>query len=143
MAMGTVQAVNVLSLTPEGAKYNATGDTTEIWSAAVTTALAAGDTISGPAIPAGTYLVDVQVGFTDIDSANTATFECGYAGALAAFIASGNTTPQTGGVAHANVSTAMGFTAATNTTVLVTMTATAGGPSAGTVTILITYTASP
>lgn len=143
MAMGTVQATNVLTGTTEGAKYNATGVTTEIWSAAVTTALAITDTISGPVIPAGSYVTDIVVSLTDIDSAASLTWECGYTGALAAFIADGNVIGRTNGVVHADVAAAIGFTAATNTTVLVTITATAGTPVAGTIRIAASYTASP
>lgn len=143
MAMGTVQALNVLTGTTEGAKYNATGNTSEIWAAATTTALAVTDTISGPIIPAGCYLVDVLVSWTDVDSATSFVWGCGYVGALAAFIAAGNTTGQATGIAHANVAGAVGFTAATNTTVLVTIGATAGTPVAGTCTICVIYTASP
>lgn len=141
--MATIQAVNILTGTTEGQKYNATSVTSEIWTAAVTTSLASGDTISGPTLPAGCYITDVIVDTTDLDSATSSTFECGYTGALAAFIADGNTTMRTGGVVHANVGGTIGFTATTATTVLVTITATAGTPVAGTVRIALNYTASP
>jgi len=141
--MATLQATNILTGTTEGAKYNATGSTSEIWTVATTTALASGDTISGPVIPANTYLVDVLVSWTDVDSGSGATFECGYTGTLGAFIATGNTTPASGGIVHANVAGALGYTATTNTTVLVTMTGTAGTPVAGTCRIGVIYTASP
>jgi hypothetical protein len=143
MAMGTVQALNVLTGTTEGVKYNATGVTTEIWSAAVTTALAATDTISGPTIPAGCYLTDLSVAVTDVDSGAGFVFGAGYTGALAAFIAAGNTTGQANGIARANVAGAIGFTAATNTTILVTVGTTPATPVAGTITICASYTASP
>lgn len=141
--MATLQATNILTGTTEGAKYNATGNTSEIWTVATTTALASGDTISGPIIPANTYVVDVIVSWTDVDSSTGATFECGYTGTLGAFIATGNTTPQTGGIVHANVAGAIGYTATTNTTVLVTMTATPTTAVAGTCRICAIYTPSP
>jgi hypothetical protein len=141
--MATLQATNILTGTPEGAKYIQIGNCSEIWTVATTTGLASGDTISGPIIPANTYLVDVIVSWTDIDSSSGATFECGYTGTLGAFIATGNTTPASGGVVHANVAGTIGYTATTNTTVLVTMTGTAGTPVAGTCRICIIYTANP
>lgn len=141
--MPTIQAVNVLTGTTELPKYNATGATIEIWRASTTTSLASGDTISGPTIPAGCYVNDVMVAWTDVDSATSFAWECGYTGTLGAFVATGNTTGQTNGVQHANVAGAVGFTATTDTVVLVTITATAGTPVAGTCTISISYTASP
>lgn len=140
--MATLQAVNILTGTPEGAKYNASGDTSEIWTCPVTTALAINDIITGPTIPAGCYLGAVQVAFTDVDSATSILFTVGYAAHTADFITS-STVGQAGGIATMNVPLALGFTATTDTTVLVTITATAGTPVAGTVRIRISYTASP
>jgi hypothetical protein len=140
--MATIQAVNILTGTTEGVKYNATGITNELWTAALTTGYASGDVISGPTIPAGMYVTDVAVSVTDIDSATSALFTVGYSGAAAAFISS-SSVGQTGGIARANVAGAIGFTATTNTTVLVTSTATAGTPVAGTINISVNYTASP
>lgn len=142
MAMGAVQAVNILTGTTEGVKYNATGVTSEIWTAALTTALAITDTISGPTLPAGCYITDVIVDATDMDSATSLLFTVGYTGATAAFISS-SSIGQTGGIVHANVAGTIGFSATTNTTVLVTITATAGTPVAGTLRIALNYTASP
>ena len=51
MAMGNVQAVNVLSGAREGPKYVHQGTPVEIYRMAVTTALASGDTIAGPVLP--------------------------------------------------------------------------------------------
>lgn len=143
MAMGTVQAVNVQTGTPEGAKLNAIGLTTEVWSAATTTALAVSDTITAMIIPAGTYLVDFKVAWTDVDSAASFAWQAGYSGTLGAFVATGNTTGQSTGIQQANVAGALGYTSTSNTTVLVTITATAGTPVAGTCTISASYTASP
>ena len=137
MAMGNVQAVNVATGTPEGAKYNAVGETTEIWRMAVTTALASGDTISGPVIPAGCYLTRLVVDCPAIGSG--ATFTVGYSGTAAGFITGG------GPAAYSilNVAGALGYTATTPTTILITMTASATTPVAGTIRIAVSYTASP
>lgn len=140
--MATVQAVNILTGTTEGAKYNASGDTTETWTAAVTTALALNDVISAMTIPAGTYLNSLQVGFTDVDSATSFTFTAGYASHTADFIST-STIGQAAGIASLNVPLSLGFTATTDTVVLVTITATAGTPVAGTCRIRASYTASP
>jgi hypothetical protein len=140
--MATIQATNILTGTTEGPKWNATGDTTELWTAATTTALALNDIISGPVIPANTYLNSLQVAFTDIDSATSFTFTAGYVGQTAAFITT-STVGQAQGVATINVALAIGFTATTDTTVLITVTATAGTPVAGTCRIRASYTASP
>lgn len=141
--MATFAAVNVLTNAVEGVKYNATGNTSEIWSAAVTTSLASGDTITGPSLPAGCYLVDVVVDTDDLDSATSITFKAGYSGALAAWIADGNTTMRTGGIVHANVAGTVGYTSTSDKQLLVTITATAGTPVAGTVRLGLIYTASP
>lgn len=140
--MATIQAVNILTGTTETAKWNAAGDTTELWTAAVTTSLALNDIITAMTIPANTYLNSLQVGFTDIDSATSFTFSCGYVGQTAAFITT-STVGQAAGLAALNVPTAMGFTATTDTIVLVTVTATAGTPVAGTCRIRVNYTPSP
>lgn len=142
MAQGTVQAVNILTGTTEGAKYNATGDTTELWTADTTTALAITDTISAMKIPAGTYLNSLQVAWTDVDSATSFTWTAGYASHLADFITT-STVGQSAGIGTMNVPLALGFTAATDTVVLITITATAGTPVAGTCRIRVNYTASP
>jgi len=135
--MGNVVARNLYSGTAEGPKYVEVGTPVEIWRMAVTTALASGDTIAGPIIPAGTYLVDVTVDCGAIGTG--ATYTAGYQGSAAAFISAG----AQNAISHANVSGAVGFTAATNTQVLVTMTGTAGTPAAGNITIAVEYTASP
>ena len=141
--MATIYATNVLTGTTELPKYNATGSITEIWVASLTTALASGDTIVGPTMPAGCYLENVVTDWDDIDSGSGATFECGYTSHLAAFIATGTTTPASGGIQAANVAGTVGFTSTTDTQVLVTMTGTAGTPVAGKVRIKLSYTASP
>ncbi len=140
--MATIQAVNILTGTVEGAKWNATGDTTELWTAATTTSLALNDIISAMTIPANTYLNSLQVGFTDIDGATSFTFTAGYSGHTADFITT-STVGQSAGIASMNVPTSLGFTSTTDTVVLITVTATAGTPVAGTCRIRAAYTASP
>lgn len=139
--MATIQAVNVLTGSAELGKYNATGDTSEIWKAATTTSLALNDVISGPIIPAGTYLRGVSISWTDVDSATTFSWTAGYSGTAAAFIST-STVGQSAGIATMNVATALGFTATTDTTVLITITASATAV-AGTCVIAVSYTASP
>jgi hypothetical protein len=136
----TWQAVNVNTGTPEKAKYNEIGVVAEIWTLAISASLASGDTISGPVIPMNTWLLDVK---TDWDAQGTTiTFEAGYSGHLAAFIAAGNTTAQSGGIQAANVAGTVGFTATTDTTVLITLGATPSAPT-GHMRISVTYTGNP
>jgi hypothetical protein len=139
--MGTVQAVNILTGTPERVKYVEVGTTVEIWRAALTTALASGDIINGPSLPAGNYLLNLAVDWDPMGAGGT--FEAGRVGALGAFIATGNTTPALGGIVSANVAGAIGFNATTDTVIVLTMTGTPSPASAGTVRIALSYTASP
>jgi hypothetical protein len=142
--MATWQAVNVNTGGTEGQKYE-TGVTSEIWVATLTTALANGDTIKGPVIPANVWLQNVVIDVDKLDSngSPTITFEVGYTGALAAFIASGNTTAKTGGIAIANVAGTVGYTATTPTTVLATITAGPATAQAGKMRFLVSYTGNP
>jgi hypothetical protein len=140
--MATITAVNILTSAVEVPKYVEVGNVSELYTAAVTTALASGDIIVGPVLPAGCFLVDMIVDTTDIDSGSVVTFTGGYASHTADWIAS-STLGQTGGIVHANVAGALGFTATTNTTSLVTFTNTPGTAVAGTVKIGLVYTASP
>ncbi|MDE2471248.1 MAG: hypothetical protein KGL35_21570 [Bradyrhizobium sp.] len=143
--MATWQGLNALSGQTELPKYNPTGAQVAIYTVALTTALANGDTIEGPVIPAGSYLQDIIVDTDQLDSNASATiaFESGYTGHLAAFIASGNTTARAGGIAHANVAGVVGATFPSDTQVLVTLTAGAATAKAGTMRICAVYTASP
>jgi hypothetical protein len=141
--MATWQAVNVMTGTPEGQKWVEVGNTIAIWKVALTTALANGDTILGPTLPANTYLQTVIVDTDQLDTGGTIAFSCGYAGATAAFIAAGNTTAQTGGLIAANVAGTTGFSATTNTQIIVTITRGATTPKAGTMRISISSTANP
>lgn len=143
--MATWQGLNVNTGQVEGPKYDATGVTAAIYSVALTTALANGDVIEGPTVPAGVFLTDVVVDVASLDSnvTPTLTFECGTATTPAQFIASGNTTAQAGGVAHANVAGTVGTTFSTPTAIQVTITHAAATAKADTMTIMATYTATP
>src|SRR5271165_4558910 len=132
--MANWQATNVLTGAVEGPKYTEIGTIDEIWSVALTTALASGDTIFGPTMPAGCYLTNVTVDTGSLDSSTGITFEAGYTGHLAAFIA-GSTVGQGGGIQGANVPGTVGFTATTNTQILVTTTHVATTPVAATMVI--------
>lgn len=142
--MANWQTRNVLTSAVEGPKYNQIGLVTEIWSVALTTALANGDTILGPTIPANTYLFDVAVDVGQLDSNGSPTiaFEAGYVGALGAFIV-GSTTARAGGIQTANVAGTVGYTATTNTQVVGTITTGAATAKAGTWVFRVTYTANP
>jgi len=140
--MATIQATNILTGAVELPKYNATGDTVEIWQAATGTGLANGDVITAMTIPAGNYLTGLSVGWTDVDSATSFSWTAGYTGHASDFITT-STVGQTAGIAVMNNPKGLGFTATTDTVILVTITATAGTPVAGTVTIAARYTASP
>lgn len=142
MAMGTVTATNVATGAVEEVKYIETKTMSEIYSAATTTALAITDTIVGPSLPAGTFLWDVVVDWTDVDSAASFTWTAGISGTLAKFIST-STVGQAAGIAHMNVGGNLGYSPAADTPVLVTITATAGTPVAGTCRISLIYTASP
>lgn len=141
--MATIQAVNILSGTPELGKYNANGDTTELWTAATTTSLANGDVITAMILPAGNYLNALQVAFTGVDSGSSFTWTAGYAAFPAAFITTSTIGRSGGGLAAVNVPLALGFVSTTDITILVTITATPGVPVAGTCRIRASYTASP
>jgi len=140
--MATWNAVNVLSGTTELPKYNAFGATVEQWKVTLTTALASGDTIVGPTLPAGCYLSNVKIDTGSLDSSAGIVIEAGYTGALAAFIAA-STIGQGGGIQSANVAGTVGFSATTNTQILVTTTHVATTALQGVMVIEISYTASP
>jgi hypothetical protein len=143
--MAAFQATNVLTGTAEGPKYNATGVTDEIWSVALPNTLAINDTISGPVIPAGVYLSNFVIDVDQLDSNGSPliALKAGVVGTTAAFIATGNTIARTGGIQAANVAGTIGFTATTNQTTLVTITAAGATKVAGTMRIKVSYTASP
>lgn len=140
--MATWQANNILTGAPEGPKYTEIGTIDEIWSVVLTTALANGDTILGPTMPAGCYLTNVVIDTGTLDSSTGITLEAGYTSHLAAFIAA-STIGQGGGIQGANVAGTVGFTSTTNTQLLVTITHVATTPVQGTMVMKMSYTANP
>jgi hypothetical protein len=140
--MANWQAVNINTGAVEGKKYFQIGTITEMWKATLTTALANGDTILGPTLPAGLWLSNIKVAATSLDSSTGLTFEIGYTGALGAF-ATGSTVGQGGGIQSATLPATAGFTAATDTQILITITHAATTPVAGTMVIEVTYLANP
>ena len=147
--MATWQGVNVNTGEVELPKYNAEGLFVEESIAAVTTALANGDTILGPVIQAGLFVMDVKAAPDKLDSASSGavTFEVGYInnGTLTAagFIATGNTAAQAGGITSMNVPAAFGTTFTNNVTVAAVITNAAGTAVAGNFRLAATMTASP
>lgn len=141
MAMGTVTATD-LSGGTHGVQMQEKGDFTQIVTMAVTTALAITDVITGPSIPANCSLVDCTVDLTDIDSATSFSWTLGRSGSAAAFIGT-NTTGRSAGIARMDVAAALGYTPTSDTPVLLTVTATAGTPVAGTINIAVTCTRNP
>ena len=143
MAMGTVTMTDVLSGAVEKVKYVEIANVTEIYSAAVSTALASGDLLIGPSIPAGCYLVDVILSQTAIDSASSPalTATVGISGTLAKFIST--TTIGAAVVTHMNVGGVLGYAPTVDTPVEIAITNTAGTAVAGTITLGLVYTASP
>jgi hypothetical protein len=141
--MANWQMNNIQSGTPERPKYNAVGTTTEIWSVAVTTALANNDILLGPTIPAGCALSNVKVGTDKLDNGTAIVFRVGNAANTAAYIAAGATTAQAGGIASLNVAASLGLIETVDRQVILTTNATATTPVAGTVRIEVSYVASP
>lgn len=141
MAMGTVTATDLNGGT-HGVQFQEKGDFTQIVTMAVTTSLAINDVITGPSIPAGCSLVDCIVDLTDIDSASSFSWTLGRSGSAAAFIGT-NTTGRSAGIARMDVAAALGYTPTSDTPVLLTVTATAGTPVAGTIKIGVTCTRNP
>ena len=145
--MATWQATNILTGTTELTKYGLY-DVTELWVAALTTAYASADIVSGPTIPAGAYLTDLVIDVDSLDTSTGVTFEVGYTNTgttqAAAFIATGNTTARSGGVAYPNVAGSYGFSSPTlNSTVQMKITAAATTAKAGSVRFKLTYNYNP
>lgn len=141
MAMGTVTATDLNGYTGN-VQFQEKGDFTMIRKASLTTDLASSDVITGPSIPAGCSLVNVVVSITDVDDATSFAMTVGRSGSTAAFIAS-NTIGRTGGIARMDVAGSLGYTPTSDTPVIVTITATAGTPAAGTIIIAVTCTRVP
>ena len=142
--MANTNMTNVLTGTAPVVKSFPVGVTSNICSAATTTSLAANDTLTGPSIPAGAYLVGVTLMSTDIDSNGSPTvlFDVGISGSATKFI-SGSNIGQAGGVATMGGTTGLGYSPTTDTPVIVTCNTAAATKVAGTVTLGIFYTNSP
>jgi len=140
--MANTNATNVKTGAVEVVKSYPEGVQVEIYSAAVTTAFAATDTITGPKIPAGAYLWDLILDVTDIDSGSTSVLDVGISGTAQKFIAA-STVGRAGGIARMSAAGTLGYSPTSDTAVIVTCNATANTAVAGTVTIGIAYTVSP
>lgn len=141
MVMGAVTATDLNGYTGN-VQLQENGVFAQIRKMAVTTSLANTDVITGPSIPAGCALVDVIVDCTDIDSATSFTFTVGISGTAAKFIST-STVGQATGIARMNVGAALGYLPTSDTPVILTVTATAGTPVAGTITIAVLCTRNP
>jgi hypothetical protein len=149
--MAAWQATNVLTGAVEGPKYIEIGSIDEIWSVALTTALANGDTILGPSMPAGVFFSSATVATDQLDTGGGITFEAGYTSATitgipaapAAWIAASSSIAQTGGVVGFNVAAALGQTFTGTVQMTVTITRAATTPKAGIMRLKVTYVASP
>jgi hypothetical protein len=147
--MATWQGVNINTGAVELPKYNAEGVFEEIYIAAVGTALAAADVIIGPVVQAGLFISSVKAAPDKLDSASSGalTFEVGYINAgtttAAAFIASGATTGQAGGIVSSNVAASYGQSFTNNVTIVATIQNAAGTAVAGNFRLGVALTASP
>lgn len=141
MAIGTVTAT-ALNGGVGNVQMQESGDFTQIREYSLSTSLAITDVITGPSIPANCSLVNVVISITDVDDATSFAMTVGRSGSTAAFIAS-NTIGRTGGIARMDVAGSLGYTPTADTPVLVTITATAGTPAAGTIRIGVTCTRNP
>ena len=112
--------------------------------AAVTTSLAAADTITGPSIPAGAYLIDVILECTDLDTNGTPTiaWNVGISGTAAKFM-SAVTTGQSAGQSRPNVAGVVGYSPTSDTPGIATVSTAAATKAAGTVVLSIIYTNDP
>lgn len=139
--MANWQATNINTGTTEGSKYFEIGTINEVWQVTLGSSTATGDTISGPVIPAGVWVLDVKTAWGALGSG--ATQQVGYTGTTGAFIASGNTTPAAGGIQAMNVAGGLGATYTSAKTVLVTLGGTFTAASSTVLTIAVSYTANP
>jgi hypothetical protein len=147
--MAAWQGVNINTGAVELPKNNAEGVFEEIYIAAVGTTLANADTILGPVVQAGLFITSVKAAPDKLDSAGSGalTFEVGYINngttTPAAFIATGNTTGQAGGIVSSNVPASYGATFTNNVTIVATITNAAGTAVAGNFRLGVSATASP
>lgn len=137
--MATYNAGNIRSGSQEPAKYVVPGMATEIWSITTTTILANADIIQGPVLPANCYLVDLIVDSTALGG--SCAYSVGYTGQTAAFITAATNNAVSGGQARLNGTGSLGFSATTDTRILITMTAAAAAN--GTIRVCVQYTANP
>lgn len=141
--------VNINTGNTELAKYNVAGDFAEVYTAAVTTALVNTDTILGPVVQAGLFIVDVIAAPGDLDSAASPliAFSVGYInnGTItpAAFIATPNAAARTGAVARMDVASGYGTTFSNAITLCASITAGAGTAVAGAFRLGVVATATP
>jgi len=147
--MAVWQGVNINTGATELPKYNAEGVFEEIYIAALTTALANGDTIVGPVVQAGNFVTSVKAAADALDSAVSGllAFEVGYInnGTLTAagFITTGQTVARAGGIVSANVAASYGQVFTNPVTVVAVITAAAGTAVAGNFRLGVSMTASP
>lgn len=141
--------VNINTGNTELAKYNVAGDFAETYIAAVTTAMVNTDTILGPVLQAGLFVVDVIAAPDDLDSAASPliSFSVGYINngtiTAGAFIATPATAARTGGVTHMNVPAGYGATFSNAITLCASITAGAGTAVAGNFRLGVIATATP
>jgi len=109
----------------------------------VTAALANGDTITGPTIPAGAVLLDVYVSMSKLDTngAPALAYTLGTAANPAGLItAAGGVAGRNGGVDRANAPAAVPVLYAADTPLVLTVTAgPATGATTGVVSVVATY----
>lgn len=108
----------------------------------VTTALATGDTIAGPTIPAGSLLLDVYVSMSKLDTNGSPAmaYTLGTAAAPASIItAAGGLAGRNGGVDRPNAPAAVPVVFVEDTQLLLTVTA---GPATGATTGVVSIVAS-
>lgn len=135
---------NIKSGTRELPKYNATGMTSMLWNVTLPDTLDAGDVIHGPTIPKDTYLIGITVDVDDLDTGTPAlTYEVGHATTAGAFLPNTTATGGTGGISPAAVGGTVGYTATTDTEILVTIAVAAATPAAGDMRMWVSYTGNP
>ena len=141
--------VNINTSAQELPKYNSEGVFEEIYIAALGTTAASGDTILGPVVQAGLFITNVKAAVDKLDSAGSGalTFEVGYINngttTAGAFIPTGNTTGQAGGIVSSTVASSYGATFTNNITIVATITNSAGTAVAGNFRLGVSATASP
>lgn len=147
--MATWQTLDINTGQREFPQYNVEGIFSEINIVALTTALANGDTIIGPIMQAGVFLVNASVASDALDSASSKLiqFEAGWINngtfTPAGLIANGNTVAGAGGIQGSNVAASYGTHFTNDITMAVSITAAAGTAVAGNMRLGLAMTASP